>query len=88
MKLIYVYLILVNVVAFVSMGLDKSRARHKARRIPEKQLFMFAAIGGAAGAWLAMRLFRHKTKHKSFVIGIPLFLLLHVIIFYYFKLWA
>ncbi|NOU93319.1 DUF1294 domain-containing protein [Paenibacillus sp. LMG 31456] len=88
MKWIYVYLILMNIIAFVSMGLDKSKAKRKARRISEKRLFTFAALGGAAGAWLAMRLFRHKTKHKSFVIGIPLLLLLHVVIFYYFKLWT
>jgi uncharacterized membrane protein YsdA (DUF1294 family) len=84
---IIVYLIIVNAAAFTVTGLDKSKAKRKARRVSEKQLFTLAAIGGAAGVWAAMRLFRHKTKHNSFVIGIPVLLLLHIVIFYYFQLW-
>nr|WP_181956633.1 DUF1294 domain-containing protein [Paenibacillus piri] len=85
--MIYLYVIVINAAAFMMMGIDKSRARHKARRIPEKQLFAYAALGGAAGAWLAMYVFRHKTKHISFVAGIPALVLLHAALFYYLELW-
>jgi uncharacterized membrane protein YsdA (DUF1294 family) len=79
------YLIAINAAAFLMMGLDKSRARRNRWRVPEKQLFTVSAAGGAAGAWLAMSVFRHKTKHKSFVLGIPGLLLLHIGLFYYFS---
>ena len=70
------YLIAVNVLAFALMGIDKARARRGAWRIPEKTLFLMAVIGGSAGALLGMYAFRHKTKHRSFVIGMPVILLL------------
>jgi len=71
MLILIVYLILVNVVAFAMMGYDKGLAKAKRRRVPEKNLFVSALIGGALGAWIGMRKFRHKTKHASFVVGIP-----------------
>ncbi|GGG79857.1 DUF1294 domain-containing protein [Paenibacillus radicis (ex Gao et al. 2016)] len=76
------YLIVVNVVAFALMGADKHAARNKKRRVPEKRLFGFAAIGGAAGAWIGMQVFRHKTKHRSFVVGIPLLILWNLVAVY------
>ena len=70
------YLIAVNVLAFALMGIDKAKARRGAWRIPEKALFLAAIIGGSVGALLGMYAFRHKTKHRSFVIGMPVILLL------------
>lgn len=69
--ILIVYLILANGIAFILMGRDKGLAKAKKRRVPEKNLFWAAALGGALGAWLGMRTFRHKTKHASFVVGIP-----------------
>lgn len=51
---------------------DKSRAKKHKRRIPERTLFLTAAFGGAAAMYLTMLTIRHKTKHKRFMIGLPL----------------
>lgn len=78
------YGILVGVMSllgFVLMGVDKLLAKLDKRRIPEKTLLSVAAIGGALGAWVAMLLFRHKTKHKAFSWGIPLLTVLHFVLF-------
>lgn len=58
-----------SVVLFAMMGADKRRARRNARRIPERRLFAVAAIGGAVGGLLGMRVFRHKTRHWYFRAG-------------------
>lgn len=73
------YLIAVNVLAFSLMGIDKSKARRGAWRIPEKVLFLSAVIGGSVGALLGMFAFRHKTKHLRFVLGLPVILLFQLI---------
>lgn len=65
----YYYLIVVNILAFLLMGVDKSKAKHHRWRIPEKTLFLSAIIGGSAGAILGMYTFHHKTKHWYFVAG-------------------
>lgn len=60
------------------MGLDKQYAKQKQRRIPEKRLFTLSAVGGALGGWIGMKVWRHKTKHRSFVIGLPLLFVLNI----------
>ena len=65
------YLIIINLAAFFAFGLDKRKARRSVTRIPESTLFCLAWVGGGIGAWGSMYAFRHKTKHKSFVFGIP-----------------
>ena len=72
------YLLLVNLTAFVLMGLDKRRARRERWRIPEKTLFLPAVLGGSVGAIAGMYLFRHKTRHWYFRLGLPALLLLQV----------
>ena len=69
------YLIFINLLAFLLMGLDKAKARRHKWRIPEKTLFLSAIIGGSIGAILGMQVFRHKTKHASFRIGMPCILI-------------
>jgi uncharacterized membrane protein YsdA (DUF1294 family) len=54
------------------MGVDKARAKQKKWRVPEKTLFLIALLGGALGTWAGMYLYRHKTKHWSFVLGMPI----------------
>lgn len=78
MPIILIYLIIVNLAAFLLMGIDKSKAKRGAWRIPEMVLFLSAIIGGSIGANLGMQIFRHKTKHKSFAIGMPLILVLQI----------
>lgn len=75
-KALVLYLLIINLIAFASMGIDKSRAKRKAYRIPEKTLFLFAFLFGSIGANAGMQVFRHKTKHLKFVIGMPLILIL------------
>ena len=72
------YLIFINLLAFLLMGLDKAKARRHRWRIPEKTLFLSAIIGGSIGAILGMQIFRHKTKHASFRIGMPCILLVQL----------
>ena len=62
---------LINLIGFAAMALDKRRAiRHK-WRIPERTLFLIALLFGSIGVLTGMYVFRHKTKHLSFSIGIP-----------------
>lgn len=77
-QVLYYYLIAVNVLAFVLMGIDKRRAKKNAWRIPEKTLFLPVIFGGALGGVAGMRLFRHKTRHWYFKYGFPLLLLLQL----------
>lgn len=71
MKYILIYFIIMNLIAFSLMGIDKYKAIHHKWRIPEKTLFMSAIIGGSIGSILGMYTFRHKTKHTTFVVGMP-----------------
>lgn len=76
--IIGIYYICVNVIAFILYGLDKKYAMEVRWRIPEKTLLGIALIGGAAGAWIGMQTFRHKTKHLSFRMLVPLFAVVHM----------
>lgn len=74
MKLFAIYLVVMNVIGVAVMWSDKKRARLHRWRIPEKVLFGVSLLGGSAGTWSGMYLFRHKTKHWYFVVGMPLIL--------------
>ncbi|MCD8097228.1 MAG: DUF1294 domain-containing protein [Lachnospiraceae bacterium] len=75
------YFIIINLVGFALMGMDKRKARKHLWRIPEKTLFLASIIGGSVGTLLGMYVFHHKTKHWYFVVGMPLILIIHIIIF-------
>lgn len=70
--IIAIYLIVINLDAFLLMRSDKRRAQQGRRRIPEATLFLVAVLGGSPGVMLAMRRYRHKTLHSSFTVGMPL----------------
>ncbi len=72
------YLLIVNVLGFVLMFVDKKRAQNNQWRIKEATLFLTAAIGGSIGSMLGMKVFRHKTKHLSFLIGMPVIFIVQV----------
>ena len=94
----FIYLAVINVIAFVLFAVDKKRATYNGeiekakrrrkpeppkpmkRRIPEKTLFVTAAIGGSIGAIAGMWICRHKTKHWYFVYGMPIILVLQLLI--------
>ena len=82
LKLILTYLLIINIIAFILYGIDKWRARNNSWRIPEATLFLVAIIGGSVGAILGMRIWHHKTRHPSFVIGLPAILLLQIAAIY------
>lgn len=78
--IILAYLIGVNLVSFFMMGIDKRKAIKGAFRIPEATLFIVALIGGSIGSIAGMYTFRHKTRHFSFVYGMPAILILQIIL--------
>ncbi len=78
------YLLIVNIVGFAMMGIDKKRAIRGAWRISEASLFLVAIIGGSVGSILGMNTFRHKTKHWYFKYGMPAILILQIALLSYF----
>ena len=79
-KILLVYLLIVNALGFILMLVDKINAKKNLWRIPEATLFLVAAIGGSIGSILGMYTFRHKTKHVSFLLGMPLILAVQIVI--------
>ncbi|PGU32459.1 hypothetical protein COD66_20335 [Bacillus cereus] len=79
----WIYFIIINVIAFSMMGLDKRKAKKKQWRTPENTLFLSAAVGGAVGAWIGMYTFHHKTHKGKFVFGIPVLVIITVGVFLY-----
>lgn len=78
--MIAVYLIGINLLGFIVMGVDKQKAKRQAWRIPEATLFSIALFGGSAGSLLGMHVFRHKTQKPLFVIGMPAIVILQVLL--------
>lgn len=76
----FIYLVLINSGSFILMGVDKRRAKKRARRISEKTLWLFIVIGGSIGGYLGMKRFRHKTKHSQFIYGIPAVMIVHILL--------
>jgi uncharacterized membrane protein YsdA (DUF1294 family) len=83
MEIVYGYLIALNLLTLYLMAHDKSQARKHGRRVPERTLFLLAGLGGAIGSIAGMRIWRHKTKHVSFVIGMPVILVIHMAVVYW-----
>ncbi|WP_316570920.1 DUF1294 domain-containing protein [Neobacillus sp. YIM B06451] len=83
MDLVFVYLLIINIIAFAMMGIDKKRARNGEFRISERTLWLAALAGGAAGAVLGMNYFRHKTKHAAFRYGFPFLALMDISLIVY-----
>ena len=71
-------LLVMNLLAFALMGIDKAKAKKGAWRIPEKTLFLATALFGGLGGTLGMTCFRHKTKHWYFELGFPALLVIQV----------
>ncbi|WP_054742797.1 DUF1294 domain-containing protein [Cellulosilyticum ruminicola] len=82
-KIILIYIVIINLMGFLSMWLDKKKAIKHQYRIPEKTLFILAILGGSIGSILGMNKFRHKTKHWYFKYGIPFILIVQIIFIYF-----
>lgn len=75
---IIIYLIVINIVGFLTMFIDKQKAKNGSWRIPENTIFVITAIGGGIGTIAGMYTFRHKTKKMSFKIGLPFLLIMDI----------
>ena len=75
MKYFLIYLAIISLIAMIMTVSDKSRAKKHKRRFAEKTLFGTAFLGGSAAMYLTMLAIRHKTKHKRFMIGLPLIMI-------------
>ena len=76
------WLILINIVTFLVFGLDKLLSKHPRfrQRVPEKNLLLLAVVGGSVGALLGMLVFRHKTLHRVFRVGVPVILAVQLLL--------
>lgn len=84
-QIVKIYLVTINILGFLAMGLDKHKAKKGTWRIPENTLFSFTVLGGGVGTIAGIYAFHHKTKKKKFTIGMPLILILEILIYIYFK---
>lgn len=73
-----IYFVIMNIVGFAIMGIDKRKAIKRTFRIPEATLFIVALIGGSIGSIIGMQVFRHKTRHWYFVFGMPVILVIQI----------
>lgn len=80
LKILAVYLLLVNALGFLLMLVDKQKAKKNKWRIREATLMGVAVIGGSIGSLIGMYTFRHKTKHLKFVLGIPAILIAQIVL--------
>lgn len=78
MKILFYYILFINLYGVIVMYYDKSKSIKHQWRVPESRIFLIAFILGSLGIFLGMHLFRHKTKHKKFTIGIPLILIIQL----------
>lgn len=80
---LWLYFIIINVVCWLAMGIDKYKAVHHKWRIPEKTLFILALLGGSAGGIIGMYGFHHKTLHKKFSVGFPVVLICESVLLFW-----
>lgn len=79
------YLVIMSLIGFSVMGIDKQKAMKRAWRVPERTLILIAFLGGGIGSFLGMYAFRHKTKHIKFVLLLPMAAVLYIV--FLFKLY-
>ncbi len=75
-----VYFLIINIISFIMFYADKKKAIKHQWRIPEATLLLCSFIGGSFGAFAAMKIFHHKTKHPKFYILVPVFIILHLLV--------
>lgn len=79
-RLLLIYVLVVNVVTFFVYGIDKYKSRHGKWRISEAALLAWAVVGGSVGAWCGMKIWHHKTLHRKFRYGVPVILVLQIVL--------
>ena len=80
---ILLYLVTINLIAFLAMGIDKWKAKRNAWRIPEQTLLSLVLLGGGIGGIAGMYVFRHKTKKPRFFIGFPVIFIAEIVLVIY-----
>jgi len=83
---LYIYLIVINLIGFITMYSDKKKSERRQWRVPEARLFGIAIILGSIGILSGMYVFHHKTKHMKFVLGIPIILITQIMLVYLVKI--
>ena len=84
MKSLLIYLMLISLFSAIITVYDKTASKHfKRNRVPEKVLFASAILGGSLSMYITMQLIRHKTRHKRFMIGLPVIFALQIVIIYF-----
>ena len=84
LKIILIYLAIINITTFFTYGLDKWKARRNKWRIREAALLLLAVLGGSIGAFVGMKVWRHKTQHKKFKYGVPAIIIIQLAVLTYF----
>ena len=79
-KNLIIYLLIINIIAFLAMFIDKKKAKKGKWRIKEATLLILALIGGSIGAIIGMYTFHHKTQKPRFYIGIPVIILIQILL--------
>ena len=85
---IIIYILIINILGFLAMYIDKQKAKKGRWRIPEKTLFIITALGGGIGTIAGMYTFRHKTQKLHFTIGLPTITILEILAVIYFSFLA
>ena len=83
LHVVLIYLAVINVVTFFMYGIDKWKAKNSKWRIRETALLGLAVLGGSIGAWLGMKVWRHKTQHKKFKYGVPAIIIVQLALIVY-----
>ena len=78
--IILIYFILINIIGFLVMLIDKKKAEKGKWRIQEKTIFIITALGGGIGTITGMYVFHHKTKKLQFTIGLPTITILEIVL--------
>ena len=82
LTILTLYVVIMNIIGFGIMGIDKWKAKKGFWRIPESTLFIIAVIGGSIGSILGMHTFLHKTRHWYFVYGMPAIFLIQLLLLF------
>lgn len=81
-KTTIIMILIWNIFVFFTYYIDKEAAIHDRRRVPERTLIIFALVFGSVGAYLGMKIFHHKTEHSKFMVLVPIFFIIQLVVIY------
>jgi uncharacterized membrane protein YsdA (DUF1294 family) len=82
-KYLLIYLAIINFLGIIVNCIDKIKAKHNKWRIRERTLWLIGLLGGATGSYITMQIIRHKTKHKNFMIIMPILMIIQIVAIIY-----